>query len=102
MTRQPSEGRSHAGGLRFGEMEKDTLVAHGAPHLILDTMMTRSDAHKMRVCSICRDSAGLRGKNDACVRCGRKEIRSIKVPYCFKLLVQELMAQGVHMKMQVT
>jgi len=102
VTRQPSEGRSHAGGLRFGEMEKDTLVAHGAPHLLLDTMMTRSDAHEMRICATCGDGAGLRGIKDPCARCGKFDIKNVRTPYCFKLLTQELMAQGVHLKMHLT
>ncbi|ORX79901.1 beta and beta-prime subunits of DNA dependent RNA-polymerase, partial [Neocallimastix californiae] len=36
ISKQPTEGKSHNGGLRIGEMEKDALVAHGTNAIIQD------------------------------------------------------------------
>ena len=92
------EGRLHAGGLRFGEMERDCLISHAAPNLLSDTFLTRSDKHQMRICKICGDAQGLRGRNDPCLRCGQKETTNVCVPYAFRLLTMELAAVGCHLK----
>lgn len=53
VTRQPIKGRRRGGGIRFGEMERDSLLAHGASYLLHDRLHTSSDHHIADVCSLC-------------------------------------------------
>ena len=56
-TNQPTEGRKDEGGLRFGEMERDALLAHGATHLLLERMMHSSDRVHVPICTKCGNIA---------------------------------------------
>lgn len=53
LTKQPIKGRKFGGGIRFGEMERDALLAHGAAYLLHDRLHVASDYSVMDVCTAC-------------------------------------------------
>ncbi len=102
LTRQPTEGRAKEGGLRLGEMEKDTFVAHGASMLLKE----RFDADRTIV-PVC-ENCGLIAihnefkKRSYCTVCGEDvEINNIEISYAFKLILDELKALGVYPRLQL-
>jgi len=96
LTRQPNEGRANGGALRVGEMEKDALLAHSVPHVLVERLMHSSDAYEMSVCA-CGLTHSVRG--GVCNRCD-SAAKTMTVPYAFKLLVQELQAMCIEVKLQ--
>ena len=102
ITRQPAEGRARNGGLRFGEMERDAIVAHGAGCFLKERMLDVSDNYRVFVCKKC----GLfctANPNRNIYKCNicknQSDIVQIRTPYCAKLLIQELMTMGIGARM---
>ena len=98
LTRQPLEGRSRGGGLRIGEMEKDSMIAHGISQFLKERMMETSDIETFRVC----DDCGLLASRvidkeyyvwHACNNFTR--ISAVNLPYACKVLFQELMSVNI-------
>jgi len=98
LTRQPTEGRAREGGLRFGEMERDCLIGHGAAMLLRERMLESSDRYVMYVCEKCGHIAWFdrnKRKYICPVHGDRGKISAVTVPYAFKLLLQEMMSMCV-------
>jgi len=98
LTRQPAEGRSKDGGLRFGEMERDCMCSHGASRFTKGRMYDASDAFRVHTCKKCGLIAAY---NDAthvhhCKTCdNRSDFAYVELPYACKLMFQELITMNI-------
>ena len=104
LTHQPAEGRSRAGGLRVGEMERDVLISHGATRFCKERLYEVSDKYNVNVCKKCGMIAVCNDGNNnnkfytnsdftihLCKTCGNKtDFALVDMPYANKLLFQEL------------
>jgi DNA-directed RNA polymerase II subunit RPB2 len=119
LTRQSVHGRANDGGLRLGEMERDSIITHGLSTFLKKSFMDRADAYKIAVCnktglisiynpemnmmmSPCADGPikfqmDVNSEEftiDTTTRFGRT-FSVVDIPYSFKLFLQELQVMGI-------
>jgi hypothetical protein len=121
LTRQTNQGRANDGGLRIGEMERDGVIAHGMATFLYDAMMKRGDEYKVVICNHSGTIAiynkevnnfyspivdgpiqydmDINNITPNIITKYGKEFSVVKIPYCFKLLIQELGAMNVQMRL---
>lgn len=121
LTRQTVQGRANDGGLRIGEMERDGIIGHGASKFLEESMMIRGDEYYMAVCNKTGTIAIYnKGKNlfmspmsdgpikfnstidnkmniENITKYGRS-FSVVRIPYSFKLLMQELLTMNIQMR----
>lgn len=110
---QPPEGRSRDGGLRLGEMERDSLLAHGIAKFLKEKLLDTSDAYSTFICDLCglfaqrlfkKDNQSHSSLNDLyyCPACKNyTKISKVMIPYAFKLVIQEMMAMNISPRIRV-
>jgi len=122
LTRQPVQGRANDGGLRIGEMERDGVLAHGMSYFLNESFLVRGDEYYMAVCNktgavtIYNDNINLflspyadgpinfhinpdGSMNIKNVSKFGRSFSILRIPYAFKLLIQELQVMNVQMRL---
>ena len=86
LIRQPAAGRSNNGGLRIGEMERDSILAHGTAGFLRESMMERSDKYEVNI----NDKTGLISNGEE-----NEDVVNVQMPYAMKMLLQELQTMSI-------
>uniref|UniRef100_A0A146LJQ4 DNA-directed RNA polymerase subunit beta n=1 Tax=Lygus hesperus TaxID=30085 RepID=A0A146LJQ4_LYGHE len=114
LTRQPIGGRKRGGGVRFGEMERDSLISHGASFLLQDRLFHCSDKSLALICRTCGTILGpvlaiQNNKKDTslnytakCRLCADEGIiERIEIPYVFRYLITQLAAVNIKVQLKL-
>tara|TARA_B100001094_G_C18175998_1_gene797906 strand:+ start:1119 stop:2396 length:1278 start_codon:yes stop_codon:yes gene_type:complete len=102
LTRQPAEGRMRDGGLRFGEMERDCIISHGASSFLKERLLDVSDNYKVFTCDKCKLIASCNPEKGIykCDFCDNtQKFHELRIPYASKLLMQELLSMNIGMRL---
>lgn len=89
LTHQPLEGRANDGGLRIGEMERDSLISHGISSFLHESMMLRSDAHEF----LFQPETGLLDANP------EYPTSTVDMPYTMGLFIHEIESMHIQVKL---
>jgi DNA-directed RNA polymerase II subunit RPB2 len=96
LTRQPAEGRSRDGGLRFGEMERDCMISHGTSRFTRERIYDASDKYAIHTCKACGMIVCFNENIHHCRYCNnRSDFSKVEIPYACKLLFQELTTMNI-------
>jgi DNA-directed RNA polymerase II subunit RPB2 len=121
VTRQTVQGRANDGGLRIGEMERDGIIAHGATSFLKESMLDRGDDYYVAICNtsgtiaIYNETKNIfispfsdgplkfsenfeNTMNLEVISKYGKSFSIVRVPYSFKLLIQELQVMNIQMR----
>jgi DNA-directed RNA polymerase beta subunit len=97
--KQPVEGRRRDGGLRIGEMEKETIIAHGATAFGGERTCGVSDPFRIPICEVCgRFAHRVQALHLAykCENCDSHDnIKVETIPYVLKQFVHYLLPMGI-------
>ena len=88
--------------MRFGEMERDCMLSHGATNILLERLLKVSDDFFAYFCCHCGLMATVSQKNKTyyCKMCNKNDkVKFLNIPYSCKQLIQELWA--VHIKLRL-
>jgi DNA-directed RNA polymerase II subunit RPB2 len=102
LTRQPAEGRAREGGLRFGEMERDAVCAHGISEFTKERLVECSDGFRCWICRQCGLVAIANPEESiwVCRGCeNTTEFSPVQIPYASKLFIQELETMCISSRM---
>lgn len=132
LTHQPVKGRKRGGGIRFGEMERDSIIAHGTAFILQDRLNNCSDYDVSWICKTCGSILSILqvtspedGESASkCLNCAKKangleygdavwevndqkytggdNVAKVAIPFVFRYLSAELAAMNIKMSLRTT